>query len=233
MRLRFLPLLLSATLIAGCAGRKAEVAVVAPPVAPTVAYAPMPAGGRPGMMIPARLGDGSYATPNRNLSAAGATWHLRAALNVAALACRGPDEAVIVARYNALLTTQKAALAVADHALIAEYRTAGVGTDWRDRYDDAMTRLYNFFAQDFAHNGFCEQARQALAQTTTLQPGTLDAFAAAWLPQLERPFTDFYAAYDAWREQRIVPGTAPLAPTNMTQQPVAPRLTVNVATLGG
>ena len=56
------------------------------------------------------MGDGRYATPNRNLSADGAVWHLRAALNVAALACRGPDEAAIVAGYNALLARQKTLL---------------------------------------------------------------------------------------------------------------------------
>ena len=46
-----------------------------------------PAGAPATLVLPARLGDGSYATPNRALSPVAAVWHLRAALNVAALAC--------------------------------------------------------------------------------------------------------------------------------------------------
>ena len=232
MRLRLSLLMLLSTapafFVAGCATKPKEVA--APVAVPTVTYAPMPEGGRPGMMIPARLIDGSYATPNRNLSAAGATWHLRAALNVAALACRGTDEAVMVGQYNALLTSQKAALAAADKALTGEYRATG-GAEWRDRYDDTMTRLYNFFAQDFARAGFCAEARDALAQTATLAPGTLEPFAVATLPRLERPFTDFFAAYDAWREHRVIDPVAP-APVAVAQRVATPpRLSVNVATL--
>jgi hypothetical protein len=67
----------------------------------------MPKGAYVGMPIPALMADGRYATPNRNLSADGAVWHLRAALNVAALACRGPESAQVVADYNTLLTAQK------------------------------------------------------------------------------------------------------------------------------
>ena len=100
--------------LAGCAAR--ETAKVAPPpvmvpAAPQVVRAPLPPGATPGMMIPAKLPDGNYATPNRALTIAATVWHLRSALNVAALACRGADEGLIVTRYNTMLTTQKIALA--------------------------------------------------------------------------------------------------------------------------
>ena len=137
-----------AVLAAGCAHREVATAPPPPPTAP-VALAPMPAGARAGMTIPARLPDGGYATPNHRLTAAATIWHVRTALNVAALACRDAAEPVRVARYNALLASERTAFAAAEKTLAAEYK-AGGGAAWRDGYDDAMTRLYNYWAQDFA-----------------------------------------------------------------------------------
>jgi hypothetical protein len=187
--------------LAGCSARQPEVVAIAapPPPPPPVVAIPMPDGATPNMLIPAKLPDGSYPTPNRGLSQAGALWHLRAGLNVAALACRGPDEAVVVARYNAMLSAQKAALATAQKALEAEYRAAG--KDWQDRYDDAMTRLYNYYSQTPARAQFCAAAVQLLGEAAAVSPASLPAFATTRLGELDRPFTDFYRAYDAWRFQ--------------------------------
>lgn len=155
------------------------------------------------MRIPAKLADGRWATPNVGLSAAGNVWHLRAALNVAVLACHGADQAVMVNEYNALLTARKAELAVAQQALQQEYR-ASRGPQWEDAFDDQMTRLYNFFAQDFAHQGFCGAARDALAAITSVPVSGLTAFAAQRLPVLEAPFTEFFTAYDRWQSRALV-----------------------------
>lgn len=232
------PVLVALVLImAGCATRP-EIAVVAPP--PVYAPPPpaMPSGGYAGMAIPARLADGSYPTPNRAVSGMGAVWHLRAALNVAALACRGPDEATTVARYNAMLATQKATLKQAEAALSAEYQASG-GKEWRGRYDDAMTRLYNFFSQSFVRDGFCAQASAVLAEAATVTPAAFPAFAAAQLPTLDWPFTDFYRAYDAWRtgqqpaqqmpQQVIALNSVPSQPPAPTLIAAAPRLTVDLS----
>ena len=163
----------------------------------------MPAGARAGMRIPAKLADGRWATPNVGLSAAGSIWHLRAALNVAVLACHGPDQAVMVNEYNALLTARKAELAAAQKALQQEYR-ATRGTQWEDAFDDQMTRLYNFFAQDFAHQGFCVAARDALATVGSMTGAQIPTFAAQRLSVLEAPFTDFFTAYDRWQSGALV-----------------------------
>ena len=207
-------------LLAGCATRKPIVAVAPPP--PPAAPAPlaMPKGAHAGMQIPALMSDGRYATPNRNLSADGAVWHLRAALNVAALACRGPDEATIVASYNTLLANQKATLNGAQTRLTAEYkaRFGSKGGDWQDRYDDQMTRLYNFFSQSQARDAFCNAAVATLADSATVAPADLPAFAAGRLAVLEKPFTDFYAAFDAWRAERAAANRMAMA----TIQPRAP-----------
>ncbi|RZM00316.1 MAG: hypothetical protein EOP68_23180, partial [Sphingomonas sp.] len=195
-----------AALLAGCASRQ-EVATVTPPkiMVPVVAP-PLPKGAFPGMVIPVALPDGSYPTPNRNLTPAATVWHLRAALNVAALACRGPQEATIVAGYNALLGAQKAVLTKAEATYAKEYKAGG--GDWQDRYDDSMTRLYNFFSQSPARDAFCAAASSVLADGAVVSADRMPAFAAERLPTLERPFTEFYRAYDAWRG-RATPKPAP------------------------
>ena len=162
--------------VTACASRPKEVAVVMPPPEP----APVPV----------------YVTPpitpiNRGLSPAATVWHMRVALNVAALACRGAQEAMIVQRYNALLSAHKPTLASAETQLEAQYRAGG--GDWQDRYDDSMTRLYNFFSQAQARDAFCTAAVATLTEAERLAPGELQAFAAAVLPTLDAPFAEMLA----------------------------------------
>lgn len=219
-----------AVLAAGCAHREVATAPPPPPTAP-VALAPMPAGARAGMTIPARLPDGGYATPNHRLTAAATIWHVRTALNVAALACRDAAEPVRVARYNALLASERTAFAAAEKTLAAEYK-AGGGAAWRDGYDDAMTRLYNYWAQDFARARFCAAADEALAQAQGMPAGGLSAAAPGWLAALDAPFVDFFRAYDAWRNQLPAQVIAPSAPVPAGAPAAVPWLTVDVAALG-
>lgn len=201
MNRRYLPVvvpIVCAILLAGCAGRRKQVVAVTPPTV----YVPskaveMPKGVSPDMKTPTRLADGRYLTPNRNLSPAGQVWHLRSGLNVAALACRGTQEATMVAQYNTLIATQKAPLKSAQDTLAREYKSGG--GDWQDRLDDAMTRLYNFFSQSFARDDFCAASAATLADAQTVTAAGLAEFAANRLPLIEKPFTDVYAAFDAWK----------------------------------
>jgi hypothetical protein len=179
-----------------------------PPPPPAVAASvpipqrmPMPAGTYVGMPVPALKPGGDYATPNIGLSSAGAIWHLRSGLNFAALACRGPGEAVIVARYNALLAAQKSVFAGAEVAVLAEYR-AQAGAEWRDAYDDAMTRLYNYYAFAAARTALCATAERMLGEAQAVPQASFADFAATHLPELDRGFTDVFRAYEAWRDQR-------------------------------
>ena len=197
-------------LLAGCTSKPRTVAQVAPPVIMVPVPAPtLPKGAPPTIVIPVALADGTYPTPNRNLTTSAKVWHLRAALNVAALACRGPQELTIVAGYNALLLAQKPVLAKAEATYASEYKSGG--GDWQDRYDDSMTRLYNFFSQSPARDEFCAAAGTVLAQSTGLTAEALPAFAAQNLPVLERPFTDFYRAVDVWRGRTVRPVQPQLA----------------------
>jgi hypothetical protein len=212
--------------LAGCAAR--ETAKVAPPpvmvpAPPQYVRAPMPAGATPGMRIPALLPDGNYATPNRSLTSAATVWHLRSGLNVAALACRGPDEGQIVTRYNTMLTVQRIELAAAEKRYSAEYQAQG--GDWRDSYDDAMTRLYNFFSITPVRKTFCAAADEVLADISTAPTTAFDMKAAERLEKLNAPFIAFFRAYDAWRAGTMVPvkaGVAPLTIASSAAPAVAP-----------
>lgn len=157
-----------------------------------------PMGAAANLTIPARDAFGNYRTPNQGLSPAQTSWHVRAALNVAALACRDADEGMRVAAYNRLLTVQRQPLAAADAAVKAQYRTRH-GAGWQSIYDRDMTRLYNFFAQPPAQSGFCAASREVLAESASLAPGQFEGFAAGALPRLEAPFIAFYRQYEDWR----------------------------------
>jgi hypothetical protein len=174
-RLSLLPLA-SMTVLAACSHHR--VAIVTPPAVPAVVMVDAPPVARPSPI-------------NSNLSTAATVWHLRAALNVAALACRGTDEAAIIAGYNLLLKTQKAAFATAQAGLSDEYKAGG--GDWQDRYDDAMTRLYNFFSQAPARDRFCVVATGILADSASVLPDQFTAFASDRLPMLDAPFAALLA----------------------------------------
>jgi hypothetical protein len=212
--------------LSACAGRTPVViAPSAPPPLPVaVAVAPsLPVGASPNMPVPLMRADGSFATPNAGLTPAATLWHMRAGLNVAALACRA-DEGTTVARYNALLAMHRAALTSAEARYAAEFRAQG--GNWRDRYDDAMTRLYNYWSMVPARAGFCAAAAQTLADAAGVPADALPAFAAERLPALDRPFTDFYRAYDAWR-RAAVPQMVIAAAASPTVARAEPRVAVD------
>lgn len=203
--------------LSGCASRPpappafAPVAAVAPP-APRFETA--------GVVAPPLLADGSYATPNRSVSPAAALWHLRAGLNVAALGCRGFADAALAPAYNALLAGHRAELAAAQRAVTAELGGAA-------RYDDAMTRLYNYFAMPPAQPRFCAEAAAILAASADVPAGELSAFAQDALPTLDAPFIQVFAAVDASRDLRF----ASTAGTAAVASVVAPRVRLDASVL--
>lgn len=127
------------------------------------------------------------AVVSTNISPLESLWHLRAALNVAALGCRDADEAATVAAYNQLIRNQGAALVTASAAVTAHYK-AQYGAAWQDVLDRDMTKLYNYFAQPTAQGAFCNTAKAVLAQVATVDPAKLADFAVEELPALEAPF---------------------------------------------
>ncbi len=200
--------------LAACGSKPAPVAYVPPPpVVPT--SPPRPQFDLTGIVAPQLLTDGTYLTPNRTVSPAGAIWHLRAGLNVAALACRGPQDAALAGQYNALIAAHRIELARAQAALTAEQ--GGVAG-----HDDAMTRLYNYYAMPPAQPEFCRAAAALLAEAGYVPAGGLAAFALAAMPRIDAPFVAVFRAVDAARTPYQV-----VAPVAVPQVAVDPRIAMH------
>jgi hypothetical protein len=129
----------------------------------------------------------SFGPTSPDLSPDEVAWHVRAGLNVAALACRDADAETMVAQYNNMLAMERAPLAAARAGVESDYR-ARFGAAWQGHDDDDMTRLYNHFATPEAHDAFCAAARELLRDSETVEPGEFYAYARYALPQLEQAF---------------------------------------------
>ena len=188
----------AALVLAGCAARRVEAPVaiaIAPPAPPA-----KPPGLPDRIDVPPVGADGEYLTLNHGLLPPDAVWHVRSALNVAALGCRGEQETAIIAAYNAMLRAQRAPLADALRAVQARYK-AERGTGWQEQQDTHMTRVYNFFAQPPAQQRFCAVAAAVATEADAVPPADFTAFAVVALVRLEAPFTDVYRAYDGYRRE--------------------------------
>ena len=183
--------------LSGCAGPR--VAPIAQAPAPAIPPRPVAPDNLP-TIVPARTADGGYATLNHAITPAEAMWHVRAALNVAALGCRGPEEAGLIAGYNAVLARQKAPLAKA-YAVVRDGDRKQYGAKWESGHDAEMTRLYNFFAQPFAKAAFCAAAPGVMTRAIAVDPLGFESFAVTAMAELEAPFLDGYRRYDAYHQE--------------------------------
>ncbi|SEK49198.1 hypothetical protein SAMN05216382_0509 [Sphingomonas palmae] len=218
--------------LSGCTTQQASIQP--PPVVATLPPPPavppvMPAGGYIGMKSPTKRADGRYFTPNLDNTDQAAVWHLRNALNVAALGCDQAGGGVL-APYNEWLQTHATVIDRYYQALLREWQAAG-WWDWQRVYDDNQTRIYNFYAQPAIRTAFCAAARKEVVQVGQVADDDLPTFARAALLRLDRPFVDFFAAYDAWRNY-YDPAPPPLVKT-IDIPAVAPSPTAATAQLDG
>lgn len=219
---RSLPLsLVGVALLAGCSQRTKEVAVAPPPppVQPTVMPTP-PLGATANMRVPAMGPDGRRITPNRDLSEQATLWHVRMALNVAALSCRDATDAARL-QYNQFLKLHKAALAKANNQVDGEYKARFGGTAIPQR-EKLNTVVYNFFALPPAQAAFCSQAVNVGAAINAMPTGELLAYAPTGLAALEKPFTDFYDAYAVYQTRLAQWQGRGSAPQTLSQAGSAP-----------
>ncbi len=178
-------------LLAGCGRKPVKTAPTPPPAADQPR--PLPPSGAPeGLRLPESDGRGGYRTVNSDISVTETLWHLRSALNVAALSCDRSGKTGITTNYNALLGRQRKQLAAAYKAEASRFGSASAT-------DAHVTQVYNFFAQPPAQPAFCAAAKGAAAEMAALAPETLDTAAPAALARLIQPFTDFYRAYADYR----------------------------------
>ncbi|MEJ7926915.1 hypothetical protein WG908_09130 [Sphingobium sp. AN641] len=184
--------------LAGCSHRARDVAVAPPPAQPRIMPTP-PSGAAPDMTVPAIGADGRRMTPNRGLSPVATLWHVRMALNVAALSCHDAADAARL-QYNLFLKTHRTTLAKANGAVDGEFkaRFAGAAIPQRERLN---TTVYNFFALPPVQSAFCTRAIMVGGVVNGLSPADLIAYGPSALASLEQPFTDFYDAYAVYQRQ--------------------------------
>lgn len=173
-------------LLAGCA--KGSGDMVDP--LPIVRKPSPPSGYTPGLDVPQPGADGRYTTINSGIGGSEALWHVRAALNVAALGCR--KDATISKIYNQFLAQRRTVLASA-----YDDEAKRLGTAVLDRHS---TRLYNFFAQPAAQGEFCRVAAREAAQIGAVAPASLAAHSSDAMVRLEEPFLAFYRASNKYRK---------------------------------
>jgi len=197
--------LLAATMfvavLAACSGRARIALAPTPPksVSVDIVTRPQPPmGAAPGMTLPAVGPDGKRITPNRDLGPREALWHVRMALNVAALSCRNPDTQAALANYNRMLATHNALLAATNEAIDADYRRR-FGAQAVATRDSHNTRTYNFFALPPVQPAFCRAAVGVGAEAVAMDASQLVAFAPTALARLERPFFAFFDAYAGYQ----------------------------------
>jgi hypothetical protein len=162
----------------------------APSPAPPLAEPRPPSGAARGLAVPAPDTAGHFATINSGVADKEALWHVRAALNVAALGCRG--DRALLQNYNDFLKGRKVLLASAYAEEAARHRAAS-------GLDRHMTQLYNFFAQPPAQADFCRVASTEAARLDAVPASQLTVHAPAALDRLEAPFLAFYRDYDRYR----------------------------------
>tara|TARA_R100001244_G_scaffold44182_16_gene40146 strand:- start:49030 stop:49776 length:747 start_codon:yes stop_codon:yes gene_type:complete len=201
-----------------------------PPPAPVVQpqytpRAPTPPFGASALtVVPSLRIDGLRDTINRDLGPLETLWHVRAALNVAALSCTGPLYERLVGDYNAFITNNSASLRNANNAIVRKFQR-DIGSGYKVEHDRHQTQLYNYWSFSPLRRPFCDQAVQISQRAIVTKSADLDDFAAQALPELEKPFTDFYLAYEeyqralnAWQVQYGQPADPSSQSSSVTEQ---------------
>ncbi|WP_417622025.1 hypothetical protein [Parasphingorhabdus sp.] len=223
------------TLLAAC-----QTAPPPPPPAPVIQpqYTPRaptpPFGASELSVVPALRTDGLRDTINRDLGPLETLWHVRAALNVAALSCTGPLYERLVGDYNAFINNNSASLRNANNAILRKYQRE-IGSGYKTEHDRHQTQLYNYWSFSPLRRPFCDQAVQVSQRAIVTKSADLATFAAEALPEMEKPFTDFYIAFeeyqrdlDAWRVQYGQPEPQPV----VSEQAESPTLPIEEPSAG-
>jgi hypothetical protein len=198
--------------------------VIAPP--PPPARPLPPAGAAATMSIPAVGFDGVRMTPNRGLSRDESIWHLRSAINVAALNCQGPVWNTIADNYNKLIVVHKSRLKAASKTVDGEYKVRFPGQNGLRVRDTKMTDLYNYFSLPTIKQEYCDAALAKSTEVLAIPSSALPEYSIGALGDIDGIFIRFFNAYAAYEmaladwNQKYAPPPAfaadPLAPVVFT-----------------
>lgn len=145
-------------------------------------------------ILPMRGLDGRFVTANSNVTGDRAFWQLKIALNVAAIGCRGLEEAPLVAAYNNIIKTHAKTIRSTETNVIKQLGKES-GTNGTAARDKLSTQLFNYFAQPPAQRDFCARANEVAQIVSTTPSAQVIDQAPAQLARLDEPFLDFYEAY--------------------------------------
>jgi hypothetical protein len=107
-------------------------------------------------------------------------WHLRSALNVAALICNPKVYTAMVPSYNRLLTSHKTLLTAAVQTELGQFKAVD-GKKWQSLYDSHMTKLYNQYSLTQQRERFCQKATELAGAAADLADEALSAQATAMI----------------------------------------------------
>ncbi len=185
--------------LSGC-GPQTPVVVAPPP--PVVVIPPKPTppnGAQAEMTIPPVAADGERHTVNYGISTPQAVWNLRSAYNVAALNCTDPKYAPILAGYKRFLTVYDKSLDKANAEIDRSFRTGHTRREAIKAREAYLTQVYNYFSLPPAGTGFCEAALGVTTDLESVTPAQFDTWSYVGLAKMEKPFKDFFNAFEKYR----------------------------------
>ncbi len=166
-----------------------------PPVQIVIPPRPLPPGNASlPPILPGRGIDGHFVTANSNISGDRAFWQLKIGLNVAAIGCRGTEEATLVSAYNNIIKAHAKIIRSSEKAVITQLgkENGNNGIAPRDRLS---TQLFNYFAQPPAQRAFCTRANDIPHLVSSTPSAQVIEQSPTQLARLDQPFLDFYEAY--------------------------------------
>lgn len=166
--------------------------IVRPPVVVIPSRPTPPNGAATGFFVPVKDVYGNYPTPSIGLGRDETLWHMRMALNVAALACdpMGP----VTPMYGQFLTLHSKPLAAANKAEDQLFKTQFGKNAVKER-DTHMTNTYNFYSLPPVTRDFCRVATDVLTIANATPSEALLDYAPTGLAALDGAFTNFFGAY--------------------------------------
>ncbi|PZQ23127.1 MAG: hypothetical protein DI569_05765 [Sphingopyxis macrogoltabida] len=217
--------------VAACAPKPPPPAPPPPPptVVTVIPPRPLPPGNAATTQIlPARGPNGQFITANSGITGDRAFWQLKIGLNVAAIGCRGAEEATLISAYNNIIKTHGKPIRSTEKTVIStlgkETKTNGISAR-----DKLSVQLFNYFAQPPAQREFCPRANEIAQLVSSTPTAQVIEQAPAHLARLDEPFHHFYEAYAkyqndvvAWDAQYGRPPAIMGAPAGTTVVPVGP-----------
>ena len=211
--------------VAACAPKPPPPPPPPPPVPVVIIVPPRPM--PPGsaaltQILPGRGIDGRFVTANSHMTGDRAFWQMKIGLNVAAIGCRGLEEATMVSAYNNIIKAHAKVIKATEKTVIKDLGKEN-GNNGNAPRDRLSTQLFNYFAQPPAQREFCARANEIAQIVSSTPSAQVVEQAPAHLARLDQPFIDFYEAYAkyqvdvaAWDAKYAAPPPVTSAPAPLT-----------------